>query len=90
VDSSSYDESCREDPEGEEGSVCTSVCTSPLDEGELEAAIDRVTRALLTAGDDVIPELVAERRAMREELAAMREEDASVIRLNEGRRGPRR
>jgi hypothetical protein len=44
----------------------------------------------LTAGDDVIPELVAERRAMREELAAMREEDASVIRLNEGRRGPRR
>ena len=31
----------------------------------LEAAIERVTRALGSAADEVIPELVAERRAMR-------------------------
>ena len=34
----------------------------------LEAAIDRMTRALTIAADEVIPELVAEPRAMREEL----------------------
>jgi hypothetical protein len=38
----------------------------------LEAAIERVTRALVTATDEVIPELVAERRAMREELEGLR------------------
>jgi hypothetical protein len=38
----------------------------------LEAAIDRVTRALVSAADDLIPELVAERRAMREELHQLR------------------
>jgi hypothetical protein len=38
----------------------------------LEAAIERVTRALVTAADAVIPELVAERRAMREELEGLR------------------
>jgi hypothetical protein len=37
----------------------------------LEAAIDRVTRALASAADEVIAELVAERRAMREELEAL-------------------
>jgi hypothetical protein len=39
---------------------------------ELEAAIERVTRAMLTASDDVVGELVAERRAMRAELDALR------------------
>ena len=38
----------------------------------MEAAIERVTRALATAADDLIPELVAERRAMREELEGLR------------------
>ncbi len=53
----------------------------PLVEGELKAAIDRVTRAMLTADDDAIPELVAERRAMREELAAthVRERMAATV-----------
>jgi hypothetical protein len=56
------------------------------------AAIDRLTRALATADDVSIPELVAERRAMREELAAMRERDADVVRLEDERaqKGPRR
>jgi hypothetical protein len=36
------------------------------------AVIARVTRALVTTADDVIPELVAERRAMREELQSLR------------------
>jgi hypothetical protein len=40
--------------------------------GVLEAAIDRVTRALVTAADEVIPDLVAERRAMRQELQGLR------------------
>jgi hypothetical protein len=70
----------------------TAAATLPLrralDEATLEAALARLTRALATADDEAIPELVAERRAMREELAAMREGDAGVIRLNEGRRGP--
>jgi hypothetical protein len=34
----------------------------------LEAAIERVTRALLVAADEDIPTLVSERAAMREEL----------------------
>jgi hypothetical protein len=38
----------------------------------LEAAIERVTRGLMTADDEVIPELVAERRAMRGELDGLR------------------
>jgi len=45
----------------------------------LEAAIDRMTRALVTATDEEIAELVAERRAMREELRALREVDAGVV-----------
>jgi hypothetical protein len=35
-------------------------------------AIDRVTRALGSAADEVLPELVAEPRAMREELEGLR------------------
>ena len=39
----------------------------------MTAASDAVTRALATAEDDAIPELVAERRAMREELCELRD-----------------
>jgi hypothetical protein len=38
----------------------------------LEGAISRLTRAFLTADDGVIAELVAERAALRSELAAHR------------------
>ena len=48
---------------------------------QLEAAIERVTRALATADDDTIAELVAERRAMREELRALREVSAGVVHI---------
>jgi hypothetical protein len=44
----------------------------------LEAAIERVTRALVSAADELIPELVAERRALREELEALRWGDTVV------------
>jgi hypothetical protein len=45
----------------------------------------------VTAAADAIPELVAERRAMRQELAALRDGDAAVVRLEDerARRGPR-
>jgi hypothetical protein len=78
VDSGSYDESDPEGTDGGPGSVCTSVCT-PLDEATLEAAIARLTIALATAADDDIPELVAERRALREELHALRQGNADVF-----------
>jgi hypothetical protein len=63
-----------------------------LDAATLGGAIDRLTRAIVTAADEAIPELVAERRAMREELAELREKDADVVRLADERamRGPRR
>jgi hypothetical protein len=51
----------------------------------LRAAIDRLTFALTTASDDVIAELVTERRALREELRAMRETSADVVNLDEER-----
>jgi len=55
----------------------------------LEAAIGRLTRALATASDDVIPDLVSERAAMRAELRALNEGAAGVVRLDDerGRRG---
>jgi uncharacterized protein YeeX (DUF496 family) len=54
---------------------------------ELEAAIARLTRAIVSAVDDVVAaELVAERRAMREELRALREREAGVVRIEERRR----
>jgi hypothetical protein len=37
----------------------------------LQAAIDRLTHAIATADEQAIPSLVVERRAMREELAAL-------------------
>jgi hypothetical protein len=51
----------------------------------LEAAIDRVTRALATAEDDAIVELVSERRALRAELRELREAGAGVVRLDDER-----
>jgi hypothetical protein len=44
-----------------------------MDEATLQGAIDRLTRALLTAADDVIPGLVSERAALRAELRELRE-----------------
>jgi gamma-glutamyl:cysteine ligase YbdK (ATP-grasp superfamily) len=60
--------------------VCTSVCTPPA-EASLEAAIERLTLALATADDETIAELVAERRAMREQLRAMKADSAGVVDL---------
>lgn len=48
-------------------------------EAGLQAAIDRLTRALATAPDDVIGDLVAERRAMREELRQLRVKSATNV-----------
>jgi len=56
----------------------------------LQAAVDRLTRAITTAADDAIPELVAERRALREELREQREAKAPVPSLAEGRMGRKR
>jgi hypothetical protein len=42
-----------------------------VDEATIQAAIDRLTRALATAADDAIPRLVDERRALREELGEL-------------------
>jgi hypothetical protein len=55
----------------------------------LRAAIDRLTFALTTASDDVIGELVTERRALREELREKREtsaDHAAVIDLADARK----
>jgi hypothetical protein len=74
--------------EGVATAVCTSVCTS-AEERIWGLAIERLTRALATADDDVIPELVAERRALREELLALKEVSAGMLPLDKtkARRG---
>jgi hypothetical protein len=51
----------------------------------LEAAIHRLTSALATATDETIAELVAERRALREELRVLREVSADIVRLDDQR-----
>ncbi len=58
----------------------------------LEAAIARLTRALVTASDDTIADLVAERRAMRAELEQLHQDAGGVVRLDEerARRTPKR
>ena len=62
------------------------VCT-PLDEATLEAAIASVTRALAATNDPQLAgELVAERRAMREELGELRQVGTSVVHLDAVRR----
>jgi hypothetical protein len=58
---------------------------------ELEAAISRITRALGSADDDDVAGLVAERKAMREELKGLRDErdraslPNNVVVLNRGK-----
>ena len=64
----------------------TAAASLPDAAAVLEAAIDRLTRALATASDDVIGDLVAERREMRRELAELRATVAGVIDLD-SRRG---
>lgn len=56
-----------------------------MDEATLRGAIDRLTRALLTAADDVIAELVSERAALRAELRELRQAAAGVVLLDEER-----
>jgi hypothetical protein len=75
---------------GIEALVCRSVCT-PLDEATIQAAIDRLTVALTMAHDDEIPALVTERCALRDELSALRQVEAGVVRLDDqrARRGPK-
>jgi hypothetical protein len=71
--------------EGERNAVCTS--SDPV---ILEAAIARLTRALTTADDDALPELVAERRALREELEERRcGANGNVVAIDSRRRDPR-
>ena len=64
----------------------------PNAEAALGAAIERLTRALAAASDDAIPDLVAERRAMREELEARRRAASGAVDLDteRARRRPRR
>lgn len=89
--SSSYRNDSGTRIDGGQAAICTSVCT-PIDAATFEAAIAGVTRALATAADHVIPELVAERASLRRELAALLEGDGGVVRLDDerARRGPRR
>jgi hypothetical protein len=59
----------------------------------LDAAIRRVTRAIVSADDEVLLELVAERRAMREELAGIgrgRALESDVVTRRAQLRGTRR
>jgi hypothetical protein len=58
----------------------------PLRQADLEAAITRLTRALATADDESIPELVAERASLRRELEQLRQVDAGVVRLEDERK----
>jgi hypothetical protein len=67
---------------GEGCPVCRSVCT-PLDEGTLQGAIERPTRALVTVDDRTIAGLALERAALREELRVMREGGASALALRD-------
>jgi hypothetical protein len=67
------------------GLVCTSFAL-PRREATLEAAIARLTGALVTAADDVIRELVSERAAMRAELRALHEASDGVIDVDSRRR----
>jgi hypothetical protein len=51
----------------------------------LQAAIHRLTAALATAADDVIADLVAERRVLREELRVLQEGSADIVCLDDER-----
>ena len=68
-----------------ESGKCAPIRTSvrtPLDEATLEAAIARLTRALATADDETIPDLVMERAALRRELAELRQ-GGDVVRVDD-------
>jgi hypothetical protein len=52
---------------------------SAPDEATLQVAIDRLTRAMATVGDEDIPGLVAERRALRDELRTLRTNAAGNV-----------
>jgi hypothetical protein len=67
-----------------EGSAAASAAASASD-AVLTAAIDRVTRALATADDGTIRELVAERRELRAERDALRA-GANVVSLDAHRK----
>jgi hypothetical protein len=72
---------------GEAVAVCSPVCT-PLDGATIEAAIAGLTRALAAVDvPELAAELVAERRALREELKELRRGDigAGVVRLDDER-----
>jgi len=56
------------------------------DEAMIEAAIRRLTLALATADDDTIAELVAERRALRDEVRQLREAAGNVRHLDAHRK----
>jgi hypothetical protein len=72
--------------EGATAAVCSSVCT-PLDEATLEAAVANVTRALAATDDPLLAaEFVVERRSMREELKALRENAAGAAVIDLHRR----
>jgi hypothetical protein len=61
--------------------VCSSVGTS-VDEGTLEAAIASVTRALAATDDaELAAQLVAERRALRDELSATLDAKGGAIHM---------
>jgi hypothetical protein len=61
----------------------------PVNEATLKGAIDRVTRALASADDEMIPELVSERRATRIELEALQREIAGNVIDFQGKRRDR-
>jgi hypothetical protein len=72
---------------GPDGSLGNAVCNADDDlEATLQGALAAVTRRLATAAGDLVDELVAERRELREELRGVRERRAGVLRLSDARR----
>lgn len=75
-------------PENSEAGPNAGPNRTALDEeAALVAAIDRLTRAMGVAADDAVAEIVAERRAMREELEALRRARSAgkVVPIGKGR-----
>lgn len=64
---------------GDSSPTLTAVSGTELAATDLERAIERLTRAIRTAGDDSIAELVAERRAMRLDLEERRRAAAGNV-----------
>ncbi len=59
-------------PSSVNGPRLPSVADAGDRETLLAKAIDRLTAALLTAADDVLPEIIGERKALRSELEELR------------------